>query len=376
MVNYQRGTMRENAMAPAETIETKGPVIRRFVLSIIFVLLTFSATASGPQQDAGSIRGTVVDENNVAVAGALVNADPLDGRPRGSLIRYVETDASGHFLIDRLGWGRYRIFAKKEASAYPETRFSFYDSGGIPEATITQTSPTADAQIRLGPKAGILTGSVTNAETAAPVNAAFKLIRTTSTDHWFSTSQGTNYRVLLPSATDVLVEVSSPGYKTWTSSGPLILQAGAEMHLNISLEVSRDPSLPVYQFLVPDGYVGWLRLEGNVKDAPSVGVENKLRIFKFTLIGVLATSSAVPEEAAEKRYLYYSENRSTREIPTDYRHGRGMIWGEAQGYRGGVLSQFYFFVGTEEQYQKQGYRGVQGATPATSSLDVNTPDSR
>ena len=71
MVNYQRGTMRENAMAPAEIIETKGPVIRRFVLSIIFVLLTFSATASGPQQDAGSIRGTVVDENNVAVAGAL-----------------------------------------------------------------------------------------------------------------------------------------------------------------------------------------------------------------------------------------------------------------------------------------------------------------
>lgn len=88
--DYQRGTMRENAMSTAEIIETKGTVVRRFALSLIWVLLAFSSAASGPQQDAGSIRGAVVDENNVAVGTSRANAEPIEGRFRASAIRELQ----------------------------------------------------------------------------------------------------------------------------------------------------------------------------------------------------------------------------------------------------------------------------------------------
>jgi hypothetical protein len=333
---------------------------------IISIFLLSALGVSAQDHSTGLISGTAVDENGSPVQGALVNASSVavPGIMQHTLIRYVLTDAAGRFSIDRLDWGKYELFTKKEGSAYPNTSFSFYFSGSIPEVTITPRSPTADVQIRLGPKAGILTGSVTNAETGAPVNAGFKLVRVSPANNWFSTSQASNYRVLLPSSTDVRVEVSAPGYKTWASSGPLRLQSGEEMRLDISLEVSRDPNLPASEFLVPDGYVGWLRLECNVKDAPPATVENNGRVFKFPKNGVLTTSSSVPEEGTEKRYLYFTEKDSTRNIATDYRHGHGMVWGETQGTRGGMLSQFYFFVGTEEQYKEQGHRGLQGDTPA------------
>ena len=74
-------------MSPDKIIETNGSVVRLLALSAILVLPTLSSAASGPRQDAGSIRGTVVDEDTVAVAASRVIADPLDGRPRASAIR-------------------------------------------------------------------------------------------------------------------------------------------------------------------------------------------------------------------------------------------------------------------------------------------------
>jgi uncharacterized protein DUF6843 len=326
-----------------------------FVLSlkIACISLLFALGVGAQDQGTGLIRGTAVDENGSAMQGAMVNVrSAAAGLIQHTLIRYVTTDAAGHFSIDRLDWGKYEVFAKKEDSAYPNTYFSFYDSGGIPEATITPTSPTADVHIRLGPKAGVLTGSVTNAETGAPVNAGFKLIRAASPDNWFSTSQAPNYRVLLPSSTDVFLEVSAPGFKTWTLSHPLRLEPAAEMRLDIQLELSHDPSLHPSRFLVPDGYVGWLLLEYGAKDTEPVPVQDDVKLFRFPLNGALSTSSAGPERGAEDEYFYYSANGSLRAIPSEYRSGGGMIWGQYEGDRDGRPSQFGFFVGTEEQYEK------------------------
>lgn len=54
-----------------------------------------------------------MDEKGEPVVAAKVNASLVDGRPMSSLIRYVETDANGHFMVDRLELGRYRVFAQK-----------------------------------------------------------------------------------------------------------------------------------------------------------------------------------------------------------------------------------------------------------------------
>jgi hypothetical protein len=303
-------------------------------------------------QEKGSIRGTVVDDRGSPLSKARVHANALDGRPRGALIRYVETDENGRFIIDRLEWGKYAIFAMKEESEYPDLGASLYSNDIFPTVTIVPQTPLADLRIQLGPKAGILTGSVVDATNGGPLNARFKLTRAAAPDKWLSTSAPPNYRLLLPSSTDVLIEVAAPGFKTWTPAGPLQLHPGEELRLDISLEPSHDPNLHPSKFLVPAGYIGWLLLEYNVKGAEPSPNESGLEVFRFPVDGILKTASTGPQRGAQDMYLYYSVNGSVQEIPTDYKNGKAMIWGQHEGTANGILSQFGFFVGSEEQYKK------------------------
>jgi hypothetical protein len=314
----------------------------------VYILLADGARP----QDTGLIRGTVTDENGAPIAKAKVNADPADGRPRASLVHFVETDEGGRFLIERLSWGKYKVFAKKEDAGYPDLHWSFYSNDVFQTAIITPEAPSAELQIRLGPKAAIMTGSVTNGATGAPVTADFKLIRARSSDKWISTSKRSDYRVLLPPSTEILVEVSAPGFRTWSFPSTLNLQPGTEMHVDISLEPEHDPNIHPSKLLVPSGYIGWLLLEHNVKNAEPVPIEDGVKVFKFPESGVLYTSSPGPERGADDEYLYYSQDGSRHQIPKDYRGGKGMIWGQYEGSRGGVMTLFGFFVGTEEHYRK------------------------
>jgi hypothetical protein len=118
-----------------------------------------------------------------------VNVLPLDGRPQGSGIRYVETDAGGRFVIDRLPWGKYSVFAMKEEAGYPDMKPSFYSANmKTPVARITPTAPVVVVSIRLGPRAAIITGSVSDSTTGGPVNAFFTLARTHNVQDSLSTS--------------------------------------------------------------------------------------------------------------------------------------------------------------------------------------------
>jgi hypothetical protein len=144
---------------------------RPFLITLSLCLLFVSTTLA---QEKGMIAGTVVDETGAPVIQATVNADPLGARARASLVRYVETDSKGQFLIDRLEWGKYAVFAMKEESSYPNLGMSFYGNDVFPTATITPSSPIAELHISLGPRAAIITGSVTNAISGAPLNSGFK----------------------------------------------------------------------------------------------------------------------------------------------------------------------------------------------------------
>ena len=303
-------------------------------------------------KDKGTIQGRVLDEKGLPLSGAKVHAEPLNGPAREGFVRYVETNEHGQYVIDRLAWGQYKVFALKEDSDYPNPYWSFYAQVPLLTATITRTLPVADVQVRLGPRAGILAGSVKNAITGAPVNASIKLLRVASPDKWISTSVAPNYRVLLPAGTEVLLEVSAPGFKPWNPGHPLLLQSGVELRLNVALQPSHDPSLHPSRFLVPAGYEGWLLLEYNVKDAEPAPQADKVRTFRFPVTGELRTSSAGPETGADDEYFYYSPDGTLREISRNYTNGKGMIWGEYEGSRNGVMSQFGFFVGTEDLYKK------------------------
>jgi hypothetical protein len=293
-----------------------------------------------------------VDENGVPIGKAKVNVDPKDGKVRISIVDYGETDSDGRFLIERLEWGEYRVFAMKEDAGYPNLAASFYSHNVFPSVTIGPANPIAHIQIQLGPRSGVLVGSVTDATNGGPVNAGFKLTRAESPNEWLSRSVPSEYRILLPPSVETILEVSSPGFKTWSPEHPLRLDSGAEMRLDISLQPLHDASSHPSRFMVPEGYVGWILLEYDAKGTPAPPDDLSERIFRFPDDGRLRTPSPGPESGADDEYLFYSSDGSTRPIPMTYGQGTGMIWGKYEGFIGGVKHLFGFFVGTKEQYKK------------------------
>jgi hypothetical protein len=208
------------------------------VLSACFII------PSAVAEYAGSVHGTVVDENGIPVVAARVSVDPLNGVPRSDLVRESETDKNGRFSIGNLELGTYGVFAMKESSGYPDNSSSFYSNNAFPTATLTAGAPMVDLILKIGPPAAVIKGLVTDGTTNKPVDAGFLLRRTTATDNWISLSQRAKFRVLVPTSTDVSFEVSAPGYKTYYYGGasdslkrpPLRLESGQEMKLDIQLD--------------------------------------------------------------------------------------------------------------------------------------------
>ena len=316
--------------------------------------ISFLTPAQATEVGEGVIQGVVLGEGGRPVGGAKVHAE-LKGVPMAKAIRYVETDENGFFLIDQLEFGTYCVSAKSEEEEYGDSGFSFFNDQPAPMARISAQHRIADVVVNLGPKAGILTGTISDAATGKPIPAGFDLAQVKDRTKWMRTSAAPNFRVLIPSSKEMGVKVSAPAYEAWVYPDPTIpsqvlrMDPGSEMHLDIKLKPAHDRSLPLSKFFIPEGYVGWLRVEYDVECFPPIPVEDGVKIFRFSDANVVETSSPMPEDAAERQYFYYAADGSERDLAANYRSGNGMIWQERPGSRGGKMSMFIFFVGTQEQ---------------------------
>ena len=109
------------------------------------------------------------------------------------------------------------------------------------------------------------------------------------------------------------------------------------------------------RFLIPEGYVGWLRIEFEVAGAPPVPTEGGEYLFKFQPAGVLKTSSKERYGWAKDHYYYYSDRR-VRQLPETGPGGGGLVWGRINGEGSGSYgSSKYeeFFVGTEKEFREE-----------------------
>lgn len=137
--------------------------------------------------------------------------------------------------------------------------------------------------------------------------------------------------------------------------GVAILTVAAVVALLIWLtigerHIGRHPS----RFLIPEGYVGWARVEFEVTTAPPLPIEGGEYVVKFPPSGLLRTSSSEEYGRAKDHYFYYSNN-GTRPLP-DGSDKNGMIWGNINGEGSGVQGKKKyeeFFVGTEQQFKQQ-----------------------
>ena len=123
------------------------------------------------------------------------------------------------------------------------------------------------------------------------------------------------------------------------------------------------------RFLIPEGYVGWVRVEFQVNGAPPLPVEGGEYLFKFPPSGLLRTSSLEEYGWAKDHYFYYSE-KGARILPNTPLGGGGLIWGKINGEESGSQGKRKyeeFFVGTEQQFKEQprGEQNVGSSAPAT-----------
>jgi len=243
------------------------------------------------EEDKGVIQGTVIYEDGNPVNGATVYASAMFGLGAG-ITPNAKTDETGHFVIAHLLLGKYAVTGEKQDEDYPRMVDRFYNSDKFETVTLTSQHFTASVTVRLGPKAGVLVGTVADALTNAPINPCAEFRRAKEPNNrvvgiGLLRAQGrvvnAKYRVLIPSNTDVLVKVWYQGHQPWyypgtidkTQSQPLNLKPGEEKELDIRLEP--DPNAPPERCGMPVGSVvkeccpsGWCpsRLTGKVGTGP------------------------------------------------------------------------------------------------------------
>lgn len=226
------------------------PAILTIAVAMASVFLRPARTsAQQAYADVGVISGTVVYENGKPVKGATASAEPL-GRPMGAIVPHADTDRAGRFeiRIPRSWFGKFAVTAKKEDEDYPDTSKQFYSNGKFQTVILTERHPTADVVIRLGPKAGVLSGTVTDAVRGSPLNPCTHLRYAASSNFMSGTGLITpKYRLLLPSNRGIFIKVSLDGYRPWYYPGttnraaakPIRLGPGEEQILNIRLQPDR-----------------------------------------------------------------------------------------------------------------------------------------
>lgn len=233
------------------------------LLALVLVVHPQKSKPAHADENNGVIQGTVTYEDGKPVRGATAYAHPL-GRPILAIIPHADSDETGHYAlrIPYSWFGKFAVAAKKEDEGYPDMTNQFYSDGKFQTVALSASHPDATVIIRLGPKAGILVGTVADSVTNAALNPCVEFRRAKSSNFLEGTGLvNAKYRVLVPSNADILMKVWYSGHKPWyypgttqtVQSRPLNLKPGETMAIDIRLEP--DPNVPQSGCGMPVGTV-------------------------------------------------------------------------------------------------------------------------
>lgn len=103
------------------------------------------------------------------------------------------------------------------------------------------------------------------------------------------------------------------------------------------------------QYLIPNGYVGWIRVEYQIKKAPPLPQRGRYLIAKIPSTGVLRTSSTQGSGWAADEYYYFNSVGIHQRLAVVDSTGIGMVHFGKSKER---------FIGTKGQLQKIGWSYV------------------
>jgi hypothetical protein len=129
--------------------------------------------------------------------------------------------------------------------------------------------------------------------------------------------------------------------------------------------------LPMYRFLIPDEYVGWVRVDFNARDSAALPIEGDYVVFKIPPSGYLRTPARYMCGWPQEYYYYSGDKRRQLDVRQIIR------W---NGFASGSEPQFekemadYIFIGSEAEFIKFGYsnRNAQGV-PTYGKLSGASP---
>jgi hypothetical protein len=110
---------------------------------------------------------------------------------------------------------------------------------------------------------------------------------------------------------------------------------------------------PPERFLIPAGYIGWVRINFRQKGAPSLPTEDGHILLKLNAKGILQTSSDPQQGHGKDEFFYYGGDRRTLLSNAGVCKG-GMIWQVETMVDESTSTPFSrFFIGTEDQYRHE-----------------------
>jgi hypothetical protein len=212
---------------------------------LVFAALSLFTVVVAQQQDKsdpnGVIHGTVVGQDGKPAKGIGLDAWPL-GVGLAAKLPHTRTNDFGEYRFEQIPWwGKYNVHAEDEGAGY--SLFSTREGHTDPqEVELTPEHPEAEMKVYLPPKAGflhiLLTDRRTGTEipdmqvTLAPMESPEQLV--------FSMSCYSSRVILIPPDKNLLLHVTSAGYREWDESAdrgkPLYLPSGARINLDIQLE--------------------------------------------------------------------------------------------------------------------------------------------
>jgi len=215
---------------------------------IAFACLLMLTAALAQQHDDpppnGTIYGIAIGQDGQPAKGIGLQAEPLGVALAAKLPRTTTNERGEYRFVNLPWWGRYTVCAEDEEAGYSTFSTGCVGQSRPPEVEITPERREAELRVYLPPKAAFLRVNLSNRKTGAAI-PAMRVVVTSSGNPpslIFSMSCYSTKVVLLPPDKDVLLHVTSDGFREWKESvgtgKPLRLATGTRLTLDVQLDPS------------------------------------------------------------------------------------------------------------------------------------------
>jgi hypothetical protein len=210
--------------------------------TLVFVGFILLAATSAQQNDEphpkGVIYGIAIGQDGQPAKRIGLTAEPL-GVPLGAALPHTKTNDAGEYRFEKVPWwGRYTVSGDDENEGY--STFST-DERNPPEAELTPEHPEAELRVLLPPRAGFIQIHLTNQKTGAGISGmrVALMLPESPTAPLFTMSCYSNHVILVPPNKDLLLHISSDGFREWNESigqgKPIHLASGAHLKIDVQL---------------------------------------------------------------------------------------------------------------------------------------------